>query len=218
MQKLPTTQIKMKHISLIFILFSIGIVSCVDSNLPDKLPYIGQHSYTDGDTILYQIPAFEFIDQDEETINNLSFKDHIYISDFFFTTCPSICPKVKKQMLRIYDKYENNDIIKMVSHTLDPKRDTPEILKLYSENLGVDTKKWMFLTGDKDELRELALKYFVAVVEDDEAPGGLDHSGKIVVVDKEGHVRAFAEGTDPDDVTVLMKEIDILINEYNSED
>lgn len=208
----------MKQISLLIILFSLAIVGCTDNSLPDKLPYIGQHNYMDGDTIFYKIPPFEFINQDEQVVNNQSFKNHIYISDFFFTSCPSICPKVKKQMLRIYEKYENKDLIKMVSHTLDPKRDNAEILRLYSRNLGVDTKKWMFLTGDKDELREMALKYFVAVVEDDEAPGGLDHSGKIVVVDKKGHVRAFAEGTDPDDVTELMKEIDVLINEYNSAD
>ena len=106
----------------------------------------------------------------------------------------------------------------MVSHTLDPVRDNTDVLSRYSKNLGVDTDKWMFLTGEKDELREMALKYFVAVVEDDEAPGGLDHSGKIVVVDKQGHVRAFAEGTDPDDVTELMKEIDVLLNEYQTAD
>lgn len=208
----------MRKLSLLIVLFSLALTSCQDNNLPDKLPFIGQHQYVNGDTILYKIPSFDLINQDEQVVNNESFKDHIYISDFFFTSCPSICPKVKKQMLRVYDKYEDDDIIKMVSHTLDPKRDNAEILKLYSSNLGVDTKKWMFLTGDKDELRELALKYFVAVVEDEEAPGGLDHSGKIVVVDKKGHVRAFAEGTDPDDVTELMKEIDVLINEYNTED
>lgn len=204
-------------IILASIFLSIGLVSCEDNSLPSKLPYIGQHSYVDGDTILYKIPSFDFIDQDEKPVNNQSFKDHIYISDFFFTSCPSICPKVKKQMLRIYDKYEDTDIIKLVSHTLDPKRDNPVVLRGFAENLNVDTKKWMFLTGDKDELREMAIKYFVAVVEDPEAAGGIDHSGKIVVVDKKGHVRAFGEGTDPEDVTQLMKEIDVLINEYNTE-
>lgn len=199
-------------------LLAVGMISCNDSKLPNELPYIGQHSYENGDTLYYKIPGFEFIDQDENKVNNASFKDHVYISDFFFTSCPSICPKVKKQMLRIYDKYEKTDLIKMVSHTLDPVRDNAEVLKGYSKNLGVDNNKWMFLTGEKDELREMALKYFVAVVEDDEAPGGLDHSGKIVVVDKQGHVRAFAEGTDPDDVSELMKEIDVLLHEYNTED
>ncbi len=208
----------MNKLSSFLCLLVISLFACQDNNIPKKLPFIGQHQYTASDTIYYQIPKFEFVDQDSNVVNNVSFKNNIYISDFFFTSCPSICPKVKKQMLRIYDKYEETEIIKMVSHTLDPKRDNTDILKQYAQNLGVDTKKWIFLTGDKDELREIALKYFVAVVEDEEAPGGLDHSGKIVVIDKNGHVRAFAEGTDPDDVSELMKEIDVLINEYDTED
>ena len=205
-------------LTLLTLFSCMAIFACEQNNLPSKLPYIGQHSFANGDTLFYKIPTFDFIDQDKNQVTNQSFKDHIYISDFFFTSCPSICPKVKKQMLRIYDKYEKTDLIKMVSHTLDPVRDDADMLKGYAKNLGVNTNKWMFLTGEKDELREMALKYFVAVVEDEEAPGGLDHSGKIVVVDKKGHVRAFAEGTDPDDVTDLMKEIDVLINEYNTED
>ncbi len=194
---------------------SMFLISCEETK-QDKLPYIGQHSYNNGDTILYTIPAFNFINQDSVSVSNASLANHIYVSDFFFTSCPTICPKVKKQMLRLYKKYESDDILRLVSHTLDPKRDTPEVLKKFAGNLKVNTDKWMFLNGDKDEIREMALKYFVAVVEDDEAPGGLDHSGKIVVVDKEGHVRAFAEGTDPDDVTDLMDEIDILIAEYKN--
>lgn len=203
---------RLKLISSLFVLAFI-FTSCKQAeNAP--LPYIGQHSYNGGDTILYTIPPFNFVNQDSVSVTNADLSDYIYISDFFFTSCPTICPKVKKQMLRLYKKYKKDDLIRLVSHTLDPKRDNTEVLKKFAGALGADTKKWMFLTGDKDELREMALKYFVAVVEDDEAPGGLDHSGKIVVVDKSGHVRAFAEGTDPDDVTDLMNEIDILIGEY----
>jgi len=206
---------RLRNTSSLFIMMLFLFASCEQGQVQD-LPRIGQHQYVDGDTIFYTIPAFDFVNQDSIAINNASLKNHIYISDFFFTSCPTICPKVKKQMLRVYKKYKSDDLIKLVSHTLDPKRDDTKALKKFAGNLNVDTDKWMFLTGDKDELREMALKYFVAVVEDDEAPGGLDHSGKIVVVDKAGHVRAFAEGTDPDDVTELMNEIDILIAEYKN--
>ena len=204
---------KLKILSSLLLMASLLAISCKESK-PNKLPYVGQHSYVDGDTIFYTIPPFDFVNQDSVAVNNASLKEYIYVSDFFFTSCPTICPKVKKQMLRIYKKYKDEDLIRLVSHTLDPKRDKTSVLKKFAANLNVDTDKWMFLTGDKDEIREMALKYFVAVVEDDELPGGLDHSGKIVVVDKSGHVRAFGEGTDPDDVTELMKEIDILIAEY----
>jgi len=116
--------------------------------------------------------------------------------------------------LRIYDKYEDEDLLKLVSHTLDPKRDDVQVLNTYAKNLGVKSDKWLFLTGDKDQIYDLNDDYFIAVVEDDRAPGGIDHSGKIVLVDKEGHVRAFAEGTDPEDVTDFFQDIDRLIKEY----
>jgi len=197
----------------LIILTSIFLVACANTDVKE-LPYIGQHQYENGDTILYTIPPFDFTNTDNQSVTNADLANYIYISDFFFTRCPTICPKVKKQMLRVYKKYKENDHIRMVSHTLDPKRDSIPILKKFAGNLGIDTDKWMFLTGEKDIIREMALKYFVAVVEDEEAPGGLDHSGKMVVVDKSGHVRAFAEGTDPDDVTELLNEIDILLAEY----
>jgi len=206
---------KLKNITSLLIFTCLIFGSC-EQNEMKELPRIGQHTYSNGDTIFYTIPAFDFVNQDNVSVNNASLKEHIYVSDFFFTSCPTICPKVKKQMLRLYKKYQKDDIIRLVSHTLDPKRDTPEVLKKFAGNLNVDTDKWMFLTGDKDEIREMALKYFVSVMEDEELPGGLDHSGKIVVVDKAGHVRAFAEGTDPDDVTELMDEIDILIAEFEN--
>jgi protein SCO1/2 len=118
-------------------------------------------------------------------------------------------------MLRIYDKYEKNPKIKLVSHTIDPKRDTAEKLKSYASDLGVNTDKWMFLTGDKDALLDIANEYFVAALEDPEAPGGFDHSGKIILVDTERHVRSFGEGTDAEDVDRLMKDIDKLLREYD---
>lgn len=119
-------------------------------------------------------------------------------------------------MLRIYDEYQSESILKLVSHTIDPKRDTPEALKIYAKNLDVNTDKWMFLTGEKSELLDMADEYFVVAFEDADAPGGFDHSGKILLVDKKGHIRAFCEGTDPDDVSEFIKDIQSLIDEYNS--
>jgi len=178
------------------------------------LPILGFTDIVDGDTIYHKIPEFDFITQDSVPVSNESLSESLYIADFFFMSCPSICPKVKQQMLRIYKRYENDDIIKLVSHTLDPKRDTPERLKMYASNLGVKTDKWMFLTGNKNEIYDIAGDYFVSAYEDEDAPGGLDHSGKILLVDTKGHIRAFAEGTDPDDVTEFFSDIDKLLAEY----
>lgn len=192
------------------------IIACDSKTNEQALPIIGRVEIVDGDTIHHTIPDFEFVNQDSQLVQNEDLREYIYISDFFFTSCPSICPIVKKQMLRIYDKYESNSMIKLVSHTIDPKRDTAEKLKRYASDLGVDTEKWIFLTGDKEALLDIADEYFVAAYEDPEAPGGFDHSGKIILVDTKRHVRSFAEGTDPEDVDRFLKDIDKLLKEYDS--
>lgn len=179
-----------------------------------KLPYIGGSDVVNGDTMHYQIPDFTFINQDGQVVNNESYRNKIYVADFFFIGCPSICPKVRQQMLRIHDKYLNDDRLELISHTLDPKRDTVEALAKYADKLEVKSSKWDFVTGEKDSIYGLNEKYFIVAYEDDEAPGGIDHSGKIILVDQNRHVRGFAEGTDPESVTKFLKTIDVLLEEY----
>jgi len=195
------------------LVITIALSACYETdNTP--LPILGVPEVIDGDTINHSIPPFTFITQDSVTITNESLSENIYIADFFFMSCPSICPKVMQQMLRLYNHYKDNNKIQFVSHTLDPKRDTPDRLKMYAENLEIDTKKWHFLTGDKDLIYDMAEAYFVAAYEDAEAPGGFNHSGKILLVDTKGHIRAFAEGTDPEDVDDFFKDVDKLLLEY----
>jgi protein SCO1/2 len=122
---------------------------------------------------------------------------------------------VAKEMLNIYEAFDKDERVKLVSFTIDPKRDTPSKLKLYSNNLGIDANKWIFLTGDKDATFELANEYFVVAFEDADAPGGFDHSGKIILIDKEGHIRSFSEGTDPSTTGKLIEDIKILLKEYD---
>lgn len=199
------------------LLLSIGLICFIQCTDVPKgpLPKIGRHEVSeDGDTIFHRIPEFNFISQDSILINNRSLKDNIYVADFFFMSCPTICPKVKKQMLRIHEKFKDDEIFKLVSHTIDPERDTPSRLRSYAENLGATSDNWLFLNGPKDNTYEIADSYFIAAFEDPDAPGGFDHSGKIVLVDKEGHVRAFAEGTDPAEVDRLMIDIKRLMSEY----
>jgi len=201
-----------KFLPLIMI---VGVLAC--SKSPQKpLPYIGFHEVVQGDTVHYKIPAFTLLNQEGMAVNNDSLGKHIYVSDFFYTYCPSICPKVKKQMLRIYDQYEKEGRLKLVSFALDPKRDNVENLNFYSKNLGVDSKKWYFLTGNKEKIWDLAAKYLISVQEDPDEPGGITHSGKIILIDTDGHIRGFAEGTDPEEVTAFMEDIDRLLEEVES--
>jgi len=206
----------MRNYLLFFIIpiLFICLGSCNNEKKPTKLPYIGHTQIVDGDTLRHKIPPFGFVNQDSVMVTNATFQDHIYISDFFFISCPSICPKVKKQMLRIYEEFADEPLLKFASFTIDPKRDDVAALNTYAHNLDIDNKRWHFLTGDKDLIYDLADEFFVVVKEDSEAPGGFDHSGKLILVDKAGHVRAFAEGTDADDVTKFFDEISMLIDEY----
>lgn len=196
------------------LLLGLLLLSACESVPKGPLPILGQHEYMDGDTIFHAIPDFEFWNQDSVLISNDDLSQHIYIADFFFTSCPSICPKVTKQMLRLHDEFKDQDLVRLVSYTMDPKRDNVETLGLYAHNLDVKAPKWHFLTGDKDSLLDLSDEYFIVAYEDEDAPGGFEHSGKIILVDKDRHVRAFAEGTDPEDVTGLITDVRRLINEY----
>jgi protein SCO1/2 len=184
---------------------------------PKKLPILGNRDVENGDTIYHTIPDFQFVDQDSNYITNGSLSGKAYVADFFFISCPTICPKVKKQMLRIYDRFEQEDRLMYLSHSIDPKRDTVGALKTYAENLGVDHNKWKFVTGKKSEIYEIADDYFSIAIEDPDAPGGFDHSGRLILVDGQGHVRSFCNGTEPEKVDQFMNDIDVLLAEMNQQ-
>jgi protein SCO1/2 len=175
------------------------------------LPILGNYEIVNGDTVYHRIPDFRFIDQDSNVITNDSFAGRIYVADFFFTSCPSICPKVKKEMLRMYEKYQPDPRISFLSHSIDTKRDTVGRLKEYATNLGVESRFWHFVTGNKSEIFRIANDYFVSALEDPGAPGGFDHSGRLILVDKDRHVRAFCNGTVTEEVDHFMEQIDFLL-------
>lgn len=181
------------------------------------LPFYGLHT-TDpqtGDTVYHQIRDFAFIDQDSQLVTNATFAGKVYIADFFFTSCPTICPKVKKNMLRIYEKYRDDPRLMFLSHSIDVKRDTVGRLKAYAQGLGVDdgTGRWRFVTGHKDELYDISYDYISTALEAPEAPGGFDHSGYILLIDPNRHLRAFADGTKDDKVDAFMLELDRLLSD-----
>jgi protein SCO1/2 len=185
------------------------ITACGDDK---PLPILGEMVMKDGEEVPHYIPDFEFINQDSTVITNKDLNSGPYVADFFFTHCPSICPTVTKEMLRIHDTFKN-DNLKLVSFTMDPKRDTPSVLKNYASKIEVQAPKWHFLTGDKKELHNISTDFFSVVIEDDEAPGGFNHTGKILLVDENRHIRAFCEGTDPEDVDEFINDIKKLLSE-----
>ncbi|MCV9386769.1 SCO family protein [Reichenbachiella ulvae] len=187
-----------------------------------KLPILGRPeivtSKVNGelkvDTIAHQVADFSFLNQDSVWINNDSLAGKIYVADFFFTSCPTICPLMKKQMLRVYDAFSENDHVKILSHTIDPAHDSVAVLREFSEALGVESSKWHFLTGDKDEIYQLGEKsYMVTAGADKDAPGGYIHSGAFLLVDTERHIRGVYDGTMKEQVDQLIIDIRKLLDE-----
>lgn len=193
----------------------LTIVSCNQNAA--KLPILGNREIAANgkDTIYQTIPDFNLLNQDSIYINNDSLKDKIYVADFFFTSCPSICPIMKKQLLRIHDKYKDNNQVAIVSHTIDPKHDSVPVLKKYADKLGVSSKKWHFLYGARDVIYNMARNGYMNYADRDSlAPGGISHSGYFILVDKNRHIRGAYDGTDEKQVSQLMDDMDILLAEY----
>lgn len=163
---------------------------------------------------IYQaIPNFEFMNQDSQLISNGNFTGKAYVADFFFTSCPTICPILAQQMLRIHDHFAEDDRLLLLSHTIDPKRDSIPALREYAENLGVTSSKWHFVTGEKSEIYEIAESYFNLAIEDPTLPDGFDHSGRLILVDKSRNIRAFCSGTNAKEVDLMIKKIEKLLYE-----
>ncbi len=166
------------------------------------------------DTIYQHIPAFKFLNQDSVYITNDHFKNKIYIADFFFTSCTSICPIMHRNMKTIYDKFQDNPDVMFLSHTIDFKYDKPSVLKKYAEKLGVDGPKWQFVYGSRDSIYTIAEKsYLVAVQVDSANKEGYVHQGYLVLIDKDKRIRGAYDGTDAGQVAQLMKDIPVLLAE-----
>ncbi|WP_215236682.1 SCO family protein [Dyadobacter linearis] len=193
--------------------------SCGKSS--DELPILGERDVIVrsiggkqvSDTIYHRIPSFKFLDQNHKTVTNKDLAGKIYVADFFFTTCPGICPVMEKQMLRVYKKFKADDRLKILSHTIDPEHDTPERLGAYAQDLGVTDDQWLFLTGVKEDIYRIAQQGYLSVAaEDSAAEGGFIHKGYFVLVDSDRRIRGMYDGTTEDDVDRLISDIKLLLN------
>ena len=163
------------------------------------------------DTVYHTVAEFKFINQFGEAITDKDFQDKIYVADFFFTTCQSICPKMSMQFTRVQEKIADMDDVLLISHTVNPEVDTVEVMKDYADKMGATKGKWHLVTGEKKELYDIARhSYFITAMEGDGGPNDFIHSEKFVLVDKAGRIRGYYDGTDAKDVDRLMDEIMVL--------
>lgn len=206
----------------VYILLATSLVAAC-TNGPKTLPILGERQavekVVDGktvvDTIYQSIPPFSYLNQDSVYISNTDFDGSIYVADFFFTSCNTICPIMHRNMLKVLEKYKGNAQVKFLSHSIDTKYDWPYRLKKYADKLGVSGQQWQFVHGSKDSIYSVAAKsYLVAAYEDKKEAQGLVHQGWFVLVDKQKHIRGAYDGTKTDQVDQLMSDMDLLLQEY----
>lgn len=204
----------------VLLLASCGKTDPTARTQPSKaLPFLGEHGIArvekDGnweiDTLFYRIPDFHFINQQADTISRKNLEGKIVVADFFFTTCPTICPVMKKELLRVYEAYGKRDAFLILSHSIDPEYDTVQVLADYATALGVTAPPWHFLTGNYDSIYAQADAYMVSALEDPEQPGGFVHDGTLVLLDGEQHIRGLYSGVDPKSVDQLISDIQKLL-------
>ncbi|MBD98736.1 MAG: SCO family protein [Verrucomicrobia bacterium] len=164
----------------------------------------------------HTIDDFELIDQNNNSFSQKNLKDKIYVADFFFTTCPTICPDMSGQLKRVQDAYSDQDDFMILSHTVQPEVDSPKVLKAYADLYEANTDQWVFVTGKKATIYDLARKsYFAAVTEGDGGPDDFIHTENFVLIDKEKRIRGFYDGTSEESVGQLIADISILANSYD---
>jgi protein SCO1 len=209
-------------IKLFCIALSLVITSCSNDKKEQKeehkllLPVIGEKKLggQGSDTIYHTVGDFSFTNQYKETVTQKDVAGKIYVADFFFATCQSICPQMSTQLIRVQEAFRNDSDFMILSHSVNPAHDTAEVLEAYAGKYQAIKGKWHFLTGTKKAIYDIALKdYLVNALEDDGSPEGFLHSELFLLVDKQKRIRGMYDGTDSIAVNKLIKDIKILRTE-----
>jgi protein SCO1/2 len=210
----------MKYVFFISLL-AFAFTSCVQENEnASGLPVMGRklpiEKEVNGkmviDSLEHTIPAFSFVDQDSTSITEKTMEGKVYLADFFFTSCFTICPKVKKNMKKAYNTFKDRPDFAILSHSIDTRHDTVGRLAWYANKFDINSSTWHLMTGDKDAIYKIAYDYYVTALESPDAPGGFDHSGAVVLVDKKRRIRGMYDGTDPERMDELVEDIQLLLD------
>lgn len=198
--------------SVLYVILSVGKTNFI------HLQYFGEKELAANgkDTVYHSVAPFKFINQDGIYVTDKNYEGKIYVADYFFTTCKSICPKMANELQRIQEKFQySKGLVQILSHTVNPENDSVPVLKSYSEMVHADTKMWNFVTGDKKELYDMArYSYLVNAMQGDGGKDDFIHSELFVLVDKEKHIRGIYDGTNIKEVNNLLDDIKVLMAEY----
>ncbi|WP_438972264.1 SCO family protein [Polaribacter sp.] len=211
---------KYSYVGIAFVILLFGIYA---------VPKIVNRFEDSGLMKFGKVPDFEFINQEGELVNNATYANKVYVVEFFFSTCPSICPIMNQKMVTLQNSFFGNPAFGIASISITPEIDTPEVLKEYAKNNGITHKNWHLLTGKSQEVvYDLSTKGFKLYVgKGEESHGGFEHSGLFALVDKEGYIRsrkddlgnplmyysALGDKDFPDQIKELKEDIKLLLNE-----
>lgn len=216
---ISTNLIQLPASLLLIILLSL-LVSCSES--ARSLPFLGEHTTTEVttgdasryDTSYYQVPAFSLTNQDSVAFTEAEVEGKVYVSYFFFTSCPATCPIMTDAMKRVYKVVGDHEEFHVLAHTVDPKRDTPKKLTDFAHKNEVVHDNWDFLTADEAYIYELGMHgYYLSMGKHDQAPGGFIHSSKFILLDRNRHIRGIYEGTNSGEVANMIKDIQLLLDD-----
>lgn len=201
----------------------------------DKKPSDSNLAFIKNDGIRRKVPEFSFTNQDGKTITNKDYLGKVYVIEFFFTTCPTICPRMNANLIQVQNTFKDFENFGVASFTINPDNDTPEVLKTYAEKYGITNPNWHLMTGDKDAIYKLANDgFYIYAAENKDVLGGFEHSGNFALIDKNGFIRSRkdthgnpiiyykgivseTEKVDEDgvneEISALKEDIKILLNE-----
>lgn len=204
----------MKFYKLHIIILWFFLISC-NSNDKNSLPVLGEfHINDDGTKTHYKAPDFEFKNQLNYSINQDIVEGKIHIVDFFFTSCPSICPIMTSHLVDVQEHFKEEDKLAILSYSIDSSNDTPERLLSYAKNYGVNPQKWQLLTGNSDDIFKTAKGYKVMAFDDSLGEEkNLIHDGTFVLLDEKRRVRGYYNGLEKNDVNRLIVDIEKLIKQ-----
>lgn len=217
-------------ISLVILIFGIVFVPKIVERLKnndvvksDRLNVQTRHKESDLVKI-GQAPTFSLTDHNNKKISNETYKGKVYVLEFFFSTCPTICPKMNANLKEVQQQFRGLKDFGVASITIDPENDTPQVLKKHAENYDMIADNWHFLTGDKDYIYKIANKGFnIYAAENSKVNGGFEHSGLFALIDKQGNIRCrkddfgnpilYYDGLEKAGISALIKDIKLLLQE-----
>src|SRR5690554_47347 len=211
---------KYKLFAIVMFVLSVIIISVITQIMkPQRHLKVFQPAQISADLVdttlhyvkkYHTIADFSLVNQNGETVTQVDYEDKIYIADFFFTTCQTICPIMTNHMLEIQKALADDASVLLLSHTVTPEIDSVEQLKKYALEKGVDDKKWNLVTGDRKEIYDLARKSYLVAKDNPYEEFDLIHTENFVLVDDRRRIRGFYDGTDPDAIDELLQDIKVL--------